>query len=94
MLPSFIVDIKGDCKVGDFGLATSSLSVDPSNVSASSGFVEADMTLGTLCGFALRHHFVLMVFQRSEHACTLPQKCSHVDELEAHEITQRPTCIP
>ncbi|KAH9487410.1 eIF-2-alpha kinase GCN2 [Psilocybe cubensis] len=44
-LTNIFIDIKGDCKVGDFGLATSSLSVDPSDVSASSGFVGADMTL-------------------------------------------------
>ncbi|KAG6890525.1 hypothetical protein C0995_007725 [Termitomyces sp. Mi166 len=43
----FLADAKGDCKVGDFGLATSSLAaVDPSDVSPKVITTE-DMTLGT-----------------------------------------------
>lgn len=42
-----LVDARGDCKVGDFGLATSSLAaVDPSDVSRQYIYPEADMTLG------------------------------------------------
>lgn len=42
-----VIDAKGDCKVGDFGLATSSLAaVDPSDVSRQYVHSEADMTLG------------------------------------------------
>lgn len=45
-------DAKGDCKVGDFGLATSSLAaVDPSDVTRHSIHPEADMTLGTYTQF-------------------------------------------
>jgi len=42
------VDANGDCKVGDFGLATSSLAaVDPSDLTRHSIYPETDMTLGT-----------------------------------------------
>ncbi|KAF8880897.1 hypothetical protein CPB84DRAFT_1817292 [Gymnopilus junonius] len=45
-LTNIFIDMKGDCKVGDFGLATSSLAaVDPSDVSARSPMADADMTL-------------------------------------------------
>ncbi len=41
------IDAKGDCKVGDFGLAMSSLAaVGPSDVSRPYIYPEADMTLG------------------------------------------------
>ncbi|KAF8920390.1 hypothetical protein CPB85DRAFT_1429191 [Mucidula mucida] len=43
---TYLEDAKGDCKVGDFGLATSSLAaVDPSDVSPRVVLQEADMTL-------------------------------------------------
>ncbi|KAF9445879.1 Serine/threonine-protein kinase [Macrolepiota fuliginosa MF-IS2] len=45
-LTNIFIDAKGDCKVGDFGLATSSLAaVDPSDVSRQYIYPEADMTL-------------------------------------------------
>ncbi|KIL60768.1 hypothetical protein M378DRAFT_906708 [Amanita muscaria Koide BX008] len=45
-LTNIFIDAKGDCKVGDFGLATSSLAaVDPSDVSPRAVAPEADMTL-------------------------------------------------
>ncbi|KAF9457367.1 kinase-like domain-containing protein [Collybia nuda] len=45
-LTNIFIDVKGDCKVGDFGLATSSLAaVDPSDVSPHVVAMEADMTL-------------------------------------------------
>ncbi|THH07416.1 hypothetical protein EW145_g3398 [Phellinidium pouzarii] len=45
-LTNIFIDSKGDCKVGDFGLATSSLAaVDPSDVSPMSVSTFADMTL-------------------------------------------------
>ncbi|PPQ98103.1 hypothetical protein CVT26_003273 [Gymnopilus dilepis] len=45
-LTNIFIDMKGDCKIGDFGLATSSLAaVDPSDVSSRSPMVDADMTL-------------------------------------------------
>ncbi|KIY67256.1 Serine/threonine-protein kinase [Cylindrobasidium torrendii FP15055 ss-10] len=45
-LNNIFIDAKGDCKVGDFGLATSSLAaVDPSDVSPRGALQEADMTL-------------------------------------------------
>ncbi|KAI0954220.1 hypothetical protein AcV7_007513 [Taiwanofungus camphoratus] len=44
-LTNIFIDVKGDCKVGDFGLATSSLAaVDPSDVTHSVA-LETDMTL-------------------------------------------------
>ncbi|KAF8959858.1 kinase-like domain-containing protein [Flammula alnicola] len=46
-LTNIFIDAKGDCKVGDFGLATSSLAaVDPSDVASPAAIMEADMTLG------------------------------------------------
>jgi hypothetical protein len=43
----FCLDAKGDCKVGDFGLATSSLAaVDPSDVTRPIVYQDPDMTLG------------------------------------------------
>ncbi|KAG7440064.1 Serine/threonine-protein kinase [Guyanagaster necrorhizus] len=45
-LTNIFIDAKGDCKVGDFGLATSSLAaVDPSDVSPRIAAQETDMTL-------------------------------------------------
>ncbi|KAF8625130.1 hypothetical protein AX15_005537 [Amanita polypyramis BW_CC] len=45
-LTNIFIDAKGDCKVGDFGLATSSLAaVDPSDVSPHAVDPDADMTL-------------------------------------------------
>ncbi|SJL11916.1 uncharacterized protein ARMOST_15330 [Armillaria ostoyae] len=45
-LTNIFIDAKGDCKVGDFGLATSSLAaVDPSDVSPRVVAQETDMTL-------------------------------------------------
>ncbi|KAK2467467.1 hypothetical protein APHAL10511_000322 [Amanita phalloides] len=45
-LTNIFIDLKGDCKVGDFGLATSSLAaVDPSDVSPHAVALDADMTL-------------------------------------------------
>ncbi|PFH46932.1 hypothetical protein AMATHDRAFT_7250 [Amanita thiersii Skay4041] len=45
-LTNIFIDAKGDCKVGDFGLATSSLAaVDPSDVSPHVVTPDADMTL-------------------------------------------------
>ncbi|PPQ64064.1 hypothetical protein CVT24_008877 [Panaeolus cyanescens] len=45
-LANIFIDAKGDCKIGDFGLATSSLAaVDPSDVSPQAVIQEADMTL-------------------------------------------------
>ncbi|KAF9482948.1 hypothetical protein BDN70DRAFT_828321 [Pholiota conissans] len=45
-LTNIFIDAKGDCKVGDFGLATSSLAaVDPSDVASPAVIMEADMTL-------------------------------------------------
>ncbi|KAJ3758340.1 kinase-like domain-containing protein [Lentinula raphanica] len=45
-LTNIFIDGNGDCKVGDFGLATSSLAaVDPSDVSPSVILPQADMTL-------------------------------------------------
>jgi translation initiation factor 2-alpha kinase 4 len=41
------IDANGDCKIGDFGLATSSLAaVDPSDVTRRPIYPDADMTLG------------------------------------------------
>ncbi|KDR70022.1 hypothetical protein GALMADRAFT_255390 [Galerina marginata CBS 339.88] len=44
-LNNIFIDMKGDCRVGDFGLATSSLAAVESDVSTRSFVVEADMTL-------------------------------------------------
>ncbi|KXN81004.1 Serine/threonine-protein kinase gcn2 [Leucoagaricus sp. SymC.cos] len=45
-LTNIFIDANGDCKVGDFGLATSSLAaVDPSDVSRHPNYTDADMTL-------------------------------------------------
>ncbi|KAF8883813.1 hypothetical protein BD779DRAFT_1674349 [Infundibulicybe gibba] len=45
-LTNIFIDAKGDCKVGDFGLATSSLAaVDPSDVSPHAIVMDAEMTL-------------------------------------------------
>ncbi|KAJ2913179.1 hypothetical protein MD484_g7237, partial [Candolleomyces efflorescens] len=45
-LTNIFIDAKGDCKVGDFGLATSSLAaVDPSDVSLNVVSLDGDMTL-------------------------------------------------
>ncbi|EKM74744.1 hypothetical protein AGABI1DRAFT_109872 [Agaricus bisporus var. burnettii JB137-S8] len=45
-LTNIFIDAKGDCKVGDFGLATSSLAaVDPSDVTRPTVYQEADLTL-------------------------------------------------
>ncbi|KAA1478685.1 Serine/threonine-protein kinase [Dentipellis sp. KUC8613] len=45
-LTNIFIDGRGDCKVGDFGLATSSLAaVDPTDVSPSAATLEADLTL-------------------------------------------------
>ncbi|KAJ3566582.1 hypothetical protein NP233_g6910 [Leucocoprinus birnbaumii] len=45
-LTNIFIDANGDCKVGDFGLATSSLAaVDPSDVTRHSIYPEADLTL-------------------------------------------------
>jgi hypothetical protein len=47
-----VTDANGDCKVGDFGLATSSLAaVDPSDVTRYPIYPEADMTLGMFLCF-------------------------------------------
>ncbi|KAF5321443.1 hypothetical protein D9619_000083 [Psilocybe cf. subviscida] len=45
-LTNIFIDAKGDCKVGDFGLVTSSLAaVDPSDVSTPSVILDAELTL-------------------------------------------------
>ncbi|KAJ3517042.1 hypothetical protein NLJ89_g752 [Agrocybe chaxingu] len=45
-LTNIFIDAKGDCKVGDFGLATSALAaVDPSDVGSAAAGQEPDMTL-------------------------------------------------
>ncbi|KAG2365174.1 kinase-like domain-containing protein [Suillus spraguei] len=45
-LTNIFIDVKGDCKVGDFGLATSSLAaVDPSDLSPSVVHSDSELTL-------------------------------------------------
>lgn len=62
-------------KVGDFGLATSSLAaVDPSDLSPQVSQSDSDLTLGKLDivdGYILRD---LTPIQRWERNCTLPQR--------------------
>jgi translation initiation factor 2-alpha kinase 4 len=46
-LTNIFIDAQGDCKVGDFGLATSSLAaVDPSDCAPNVATFDGDMTLG------------------------------------------------
>lgn len=60
-----LLDAKGDCKVGDFGLATSSLAaVDPSDVTRPTVYQEADLTLGAFL-------FAFFVFVFSAEYCLL-----------------------
>ncbi|KAK0506828.1 kinase-like domain-containing protein, partial [Armillaria luteobubalina] len=93
-LTNIFIDAKGDCKVGDFGLATSSLAaVDPSDVSPRVVAQETDMTLGSeriSVIEALRRPEI--VFPDSWSALRLPQREKHVAQHRptALELSQSP----